>query len=195
MEFKQKSPAGAPVVARAGKPQQRGQTMTPEEFDEAAEYWTERDATSARMPEDELRKAIDAFLGEHQICAMATASADHVRCTPLEYTYRDGKFWIFSEGGLKFHALKENRNVCLAVFEPSYEFGRLESVQVTGTAEVVDPMSEKFSRAAAEKKLTGEKLEQMRTKLHLIEVTPTRIDYLCSTLRKRGFGMRQWIEL
>lgn len=24
MEFKQKSPAGAPVVARAGKPQQRG---------------------------------------------------------------------------------------------------------------------------------------------------------------------------
>ena len=64
--------------------------MTPEEFDEAAEYWTEGDATSARMPEDELRKAIDAFLGEHQICAMATASADLVRCTPLEYTYRDG---------------------------------------------------------------------------------------------------------
>ena len=169
--------------------------MTPEEFDEAAEYWTEGDATSARMPEDELRKAIDAFLGEHQICAMATASADLVRCTPLEYAYRDGKFWIFSEGGLKFHALKENRNVCLAVFEPSYEFGKLESVQVTGTAEVVDPMSEKFSRAAAEKKLTGEKLEKMRTKLHLIEVTPTRIDYLCSTLRKRGFGVRQWIEL
>ena len=169
--------------------------MTPEEFDEAAEYWTERDATSARMPADELRRAIDAFLGEHQICAMATASADLVRCTPLEYTHRDGKFWIFSEGGLKFRALKENRNVCLAVFEPSYEFGRLESVQVTGTAEVVDPMSEKFSRAAAEKKLTGPTLEKMRTKLHLIEVTPTRIDYLCSTLRKRGFGVRQWIEL
>ena len=56
-------------------------------------------------------------------------------------------------------------------------------------------MSEKFSRAAAEKKLTGATLEKMRTKLHLIEVTPTRIDYLCSTLRKRGFGVRQWIEL
>ena len=169
--------------------------MTPEEFDEAAEYWTEGDATSARMPEEELRQAIDAFLGASGVCALATASGDLVRCTPLEYAYRDGKFWIFSEGGLKFRALRENRNVCLAVFEPSYEFGRLESLQVTGTAEVVDPMSEKFSRAAEEKKLTGEKLEKMRTKLHLIEVTPTRIDYLCSTLRKRGFGVRQWIEL
>ena len=85
--------------------------------------------------------------------------------------------------------------MCLAVFEPSYEFGKLESVQATGTAEVVDPMSEKFSRAATEKKLTGATLEKMRTKLHLIEVTPTRFDYLCSTLRKRGFGVRQRIEL
>ena len=195
MELKQKTSGRRIALGRAGQTQRKGHAMTPEEFDEAASYWTDRDATSARMPEDEPRKAIDAFLGEHQICAMATASADLVRCTPLEYAYRDGKFWIFSEGGLKFHALKENRNVCLAVFEPSYEFGKLESVQVTGTAEVVDPMSEKFSRAAAEKKLTGEKLEKMRTKLHLIEVTPTRIDYLCSTLRTRGFGVRQWIEL
>ena len=169
--------------------------MTPEEFDEAADYWTTKDATSVRMPEEDLCNAIDAFLGEHQVCAMASASADLVRCTPLEYTYRDGKFWIFSEGGLKFRALKENRNVCLAVFEPSYEFGKLESVQVTGTAEVVDPMSEKFSRAAADKGLTGATLEKMRSRLHLIEVTPTRIDYLCSALLKRGFGVRQQLEM
>lgn len=169
--------------------------MTPDEFDEAARYWTEREATSARMPREELQQAIDAFLGTRGVCALATASSDLVRCTPLEYAYRDGRFWIFSEGGLKFHALKESRNVCLAVFNPSYEFGKLESVQVTGIAEIVDPTSEEYERAAAARGLTGDALERVRTRLHLIEVTPTRIDYLSSALRKRGFDARQWVEL
>ena len=169
--------------------------MTPEEFDEAASYWTEKGAASARMPEEELRQAIDAFLGASGVCALATASGDLVRCTPLEYAYRDGKFWIFSEGGLKFRALRENRNVCLTVFSPSCEFGKLESAQVTGTAEIVDPTSEKYMRVAEARGLTGEALERMRTRLHLIEVVPTRIDYLCSALKKRGFDARQWIEL
>ena len=85
MEFKQKMPGHRIALGRAGQTQRKGHAMTPEEFDEAAEYWTERDATSARMPEDDLRKAIDAFLGEHQICAMATASAapkSHSALTP-----------------------------------------------------------------------------------------------------------------
>lgn len=169
--------------------------MTPDEFDEAARYWTEKEATSARMPKEELRQAIDAFLGTHGVCALATASSDLVRCTPLEYAYRDGKFWVFSEGGLKFHALKENSRVCLAVFNPSYEFGKLESVQVTGIAEIVDPMREEYTRAAEARGLTGAVLERMRTRLHLIEVAPTRIDYLCSALKKRGFDARQWLDL
>ena len=169
--------------------------MTPDEFDEAARYWTEKEATSARMPKEELRQAIDAFLGTRGVCALATASSDLVRCTPLEYAYRDGRFWIFSEGGLKFHALKANSHVSLAVFNPSYEFGKLESVQVTGTAEIVDPTSEEYTRAAEARGLTGEALKRMRTRLHLIEAVPTRIDYLCSALKKRGFDARQWIEL
>ncbi len=169
--------------------------MTPDEFDEAARYWTEKEATSTRMPREELQQAIDAFLGTRGVCALATASSDLVRCTPLEYAYRDGRFWIFSEGGLKFHALKANSRVCLAVFNPSYEFGKLESVQVTGTAEIVDPMSEEYTRAAEARGLTGAVLERMRTRLHLIEVAPTRIDYLCSALKKRGFDVRQWLDL
>jgi len=169
--------------------------MTPDEFDEAARYWTEKEATSARMPREELQQAIDAFLGTRGVCALATASSDLVRCTPLEYAYRDGRFWIFSEGGLKFHALKESRNVCLAVFNPSYEFGKLESVQVTGIAETVDPTGEEYERAAKARGFSGAVLERMRTRLHLIEVTPTRIDYLSSALRKRGFDARQWVEL
>ena len=43
--------------------------------------------------------------------------------------------------------------------------------------------------------LSGESLERMRTRLHLIEVTPLHIDYFCSALRKRGFDARQWLDL
>ena len=111
-------------------------------FEQAARFWDRKDADSEKMDPAKLREETDKFLLSHKVCALATGTGDMIRCTPLEYTWHDGALWIFSEGGLKFHALKENRNVCLAVFEPSYEFGRLESLQVTGTAEVVDPMSE-----------------------------------------------------
>ncbi len=169
--------------------------MTPEEFEKAAAYWTEREAGAARMPQDELRREVDAFLEAHNTCALACGAGDFVRCTPLEYAYRDGAFWIFSEGGLKFKALAHNLNVCLAVFEPYAGFGKLQSAQVSGVAEVVDPDSDEFAQAAAAKGIKGEALQRVKLMLHLLKVTPTRIDYLSSALKAQGYDSRQWIEL
>ncbi|RRF89236.1 MAG: pyridoxamine 5'-phosphate oxidase family protein [Coriobacteriaceae bacterium] len=168
--------------------------MTPQEFDEAESYWTSREAESKRMPEGELRAAIEAFLASHNTCALACGAGDFVRCTPLEYAYRDGAFWIFSEGGLKFRALRRNANVSLAVFEPYSGFGKLESAQVTGTAAIVDPDDPAFARAAAEKGIPVDMLARMRSRLHLIKVAPSRIDYLCSALKAQGYDPRQWLE-
>ena len=168
--------------------------MTPQELDEAESYWTSREAESKRMPEGELRTAIEAFLASHNTCALACGAGDFVRCTPLEYAYRDGAFWIFSEGGLKFRALRRNANVSLAVFEPYSGFGGLESAQVTGTAAIVDPNDPAFAQAAAEKGIPADMLDRMRSRLHLIKVVPSRIDYLCSALKERGYDPRQWLE-
>ena len=169
--------------------------MTNDEYDEAAAHWTSREAGAARMPADELRGEIDAFLSSHNTCALACGSGDFVRCTPLEYAWRDGAFWIFSEGGLKFRALKENKNVSLAVFEPYGGFGKLASAQVTGAAELIDPEAPEFAEAAAAKGLPAQALPKLRGMLHLIRVRPTRIDYLCSELKSRGYDSRQWLEL
>lgn len=169
--------------------------MTDEEYDEAAAHWTSKEATAKRMPADELRAEIDAFLSSHDTCALACGAGDYVRCTPLEYAWRDGAFWIFSEGGLKFRALKHNKNVSLAVFEPYGGFGRLASAQVTGTAELIDPEAPEFARAAAAKGLSAQALPKLRGMLHLIRVTPSRVDYLCSGLKARGYDPRQWVEL
>lgn len=167
--------------------------MTPEEYRTAANYWTSRENDAGRMPKGELEGAIDAFLGSHNTCALACGSGDFVRCTPLEYSWRNGAFWIFSEGGLKFKALGENKNVSLAVFEPYGGFGKLASAQVTGTAEVVDPESCEFARAAQAKGIRPEALERVKGMLHLIKVAPSRIDFLSSDLKEQGYDSRQWI--
>ena len=42
------------------------------------------------------------------VCALAAGIGDYVRCTLLEYSYHDGEFWIFTEGGEKFIGLERN---------------------------------------------------------------------------------------
>ena len=58
----------------------------------------------------------------------------------MEYSYHDGQFWIFTEGGEKFIGLERNKNVSLAVFEKPPDFGALKSVLVMGTAKLIEPM-------------------------------------------------------
>ena len=168
--------------------------MTPEEFDQAAAYWIDAESSENRIPEDELRAAINTFLSAHNTCALATGVGDFVRCTPLEYAWRDGALWIFSEGGLKFRGLKANKQVSVAVFDPYDGFGKLASAQVTGTAELIDADDPEFAAAAAVKGIPAGALEKLATKLHLIKIVPSRIDYLSSDLKARGYDARQHLE-
>ncbi len=48
------------------------------------------------MPTDQLKSIVGENLSAGSICALATGTGDYVRCTPLEYNYHDGKFWIFT---------------------------------------------------------------------------------------------------
>lgn len=91
--------------------------MTHEEFQAAVNYWKEKDAKSVKMERSKLAEAVEAYIRSKYTGALATGAGDFVRCTPLEYSYHDGFFWIFSEGGEKFIALEKNSNVCLAIFD------------------------------------------------------------------------------
>ena len=119
--------------------------MDSREYESAANYWIEKDAASKHMPREQLEEAIDAFLAAHNTCALATGAGSFVRNTPLEYNYFDGEIWIFSEGGLKFKALAQNKNVCLAIFD-AYGAAPLAGMQIMGTAELVEDWSEEYVR-------------------------------------------------
>ena len=75
------------------------------DYDLAASHWIEKDKASVHMNDAELKEKIDAFIGAHNTCALATASSDMVRNTPIEYNYVDRFFYFFSEGGVKFKCL------------------------------------------------------------------------------------------
>ena len=169
--------------------------MKPEDYKKAINYWSKKE--SKAMPADVLKPAVERFLTDGSVCALATGIGDYVRCTPLEFSYHDGEFWIFTEGGQKFIGLEKNKNVSLAVFDKNPDFGELKSVQVMGTAELVEPMSDKYVAHAEYNKVPVAALEKLADKgepMHLLCITPTKMDVLFSDFKKQGYSSRQKIE-
>ncbi len=91
---------------------------------------------------------------------------------PLEYIWHDGALWIFTEGGLKFRALEDNKNVSAVVFENNPGFGELQSVQIQGTAKIVDLYSDEYNAAAEFRKIPLETLKKFPEPTWLPKIMP-----------------------
>lgn len=168
--------------------------MTEEEFDEAQAFWTEKDKNSSKMAEKDVFKWAENFLESHKVLALATASGEFVRCTPLEYIWLNNALWIFSEGGLKFKALKNNKNVCASIFETNTSFSGLKSLQITGKAELVEPFSNEYLAVAEKRNIPAEALRKLSSPMWLIKIIPEEIICLNSDFKKDGFSSRQIIK-
>lgn len=165
--------------------------MDHEGYIKAAEYWKKKDADSVKMPQDKLLSAVEEYINANNTCALATAAGSFVRCTPIEYTYHDKAFWMFSEGGLKFAALEENKSVCLAIFDKFGSFAGLKGMQVTGAAEIVEPFSKEYNTAAEYRKISLDMLKKLPQPMNLIKVTPSEIEFINSEFKKQGYDTRQ----
>ena len=165
--------------------------MTHEEFKEAAEYWQKKDATAKKLSREVLIAVMEEYIQANNTCALATGSGTIVRCTPIEYSYHAGAFWMLSEGGLKFFTLERNQNVCLAIYDPYDGFGKLNGMQVTGMAEIVEPFCNEYLKAVTFKKIPLEALKKLPSPMHLIKITPKHIDFLNSAFGEQGFCARQ----
>lgn len=166
----------------------------PTDYEQAARYWAEKDAGAKRMERGELLAAAEKFILAHNTCALATGSGGFVRCTPIEYSYAGGCFLMMSEGGLKFRALAENKSVCLAIFDAYDGFGTLGGMQVAGTAQLVEPFSPEYLAHLERRKIPESAVRALNHPMHLIKVTPERIDFLSSAFKKLGFDSRQHID-
>jgi hypothetical protein len=169
--------------------------MTDREFEEAGKYWERYDLKGVKMDPDQLWAAMLEYITAHNTCALATGSGSSVRCTPIEYSYHDGAFWMFSEGGKKFTGLEKNRKVSMAVFDVYAGFGKLKGMQISGEAEFPAPFSEEYVRAAEFRKIPIEALKKLEHPMILIKIIPDRVEYLNSDFKSQGFDSRQSMEL
>lgn len=161
------------------------------DYRKAQNYWKEKEAASVKMDADVLRKKITAYINANNTCALATGADGFIRNTPIEYSYHDGCFWMFSEGGEKFIGLEKNPNVCIAIFDKYAGFGTLKGLQVMGIAQVVEPFSDEYNAHAAVKKIPLSALQKLNPPMNLIKVRPVRADFLNSDFKQDGFDSRQ----
>lgn len=168
--------------------------MEHDEFKEASEYWINKDKGNVKMDRTRLIQEAEAYINANNTCALATGSGCFVRCTPIEYSYFDGRFWMFSEGGLKFVGLEKNSNVCLAIYDKYTGFGKLRGMQVTGIATIIEPFSNEYVKATEHKKIPVEALKKLDHTMNLICIEPTDIDFLNSEFKEQGYSARQHVE-
>jgi hypothetical protein len=172
-----------------------GSKMTHEEFKKAADHWKSKDAAGHAMEKDKLIKAIEDYIRGNNTCALATGEGTFIRCTPIEYAYRKGDFWMFTEGGEKFIGLEKNKNVCLAIYDKYENFGDLKGMQVVGKAEVIEPFSPEYIEAADYKKIPLEALKKLPETMNLLKIVPLRVDFLNTDFKKEGYSSRQELIL
>lgn len=168
--------------------------MNHKEYQQAATYWTMKDTENVKMEQSELLRKAEDYIKANNTCALAVSSGNFVRCTPIEYSYRDGAFWMFSEGGQKFVALENNHHVCLAIYDKYDGFGKLKGMQVTGISDIIEPFSKAYIEMAEYKKISIEALKNLPHTMNLIRIVPLRIDFLNSEFKRNGYASRQFIE-
>ncbi len=167
--------------------------MTHEEFEKAAQYWNNKKETA--MPKEDLEQAVYGYINANNTCVLATGTGDYVRCTPIEYSYHDGMFWMFSEGGEKFIGLEKNENVCLAIYDKYDGAGSLKSLQIMGKAQLIEPFSDTYRSHAEYKKIPIAALEKLQQPMNLICVKPVKIQALFSEFKKNGYSTRQTLQM
>ena len=177
-----------------------GQKLPDDKIEQIKADFETRKAKAKADAEEKLKKTVLEYINSNNTCALATGTGDYVRCTPIEYSYHDGKFWMFSEGGEKFIGLEKNENVCLLVggqitiYDKYDGADNLKSIQVIGKADLVEPFSDTYNKHAKIKKLPVETLKKLASPMNLICVTPVKMEVLFSEFKKNGYSSRQTIK-
>ena len=144
------------------------------------------------MPSDELSREVDAFINRHTTMALSTGGGNRIRCTPLEYLYLNGIFYIISEGGLKFSNILDNSNVSAAIFdEYTGNMQPLAGLQMYGVAEQVAVGSDDYWEILSYRGVTKDILHDLPVTLFVLRIIPMTYEYLNSTFAEAGYDARQ----
>lgn len=172
-----------------------GKFKASEACDIAEKYYYIIKNQGEKIEKEELTKICYKYLSEHNTCALCTGTQDFVRATPLEYLVKDKDLFIMTEGGMKFYGILQNKNVCIAIFESYKGMGKLRGMQITGTAERVEPFSEEYNDIIRQRNLKIEMVKSLPVRMNIIKIKVSKIEYLNSDFKKKGYDNSQVLYL
>ncbi len=178
--------------AKIGIPlENKGNFDTANLTDIAVELTLKFQVPEKHMPRDALREKIEVFIESHHTLALATGKDDWVRCTPLEYIYLNGMFYVITEGGLKWKGLWQNENISASIYDEYHTMANLKGMQMTGKASYVEIMSDEYQQVLLKSQLPLKKIDALSISLYLIRITPVKYEILNSDFKKDGFDVKQ----
>lgn len=147
------------------------------------------------MPKEALKKEIDHFIIRHNMMALSTGSGTYERCSPIEYIYRHGCFYIITEGGNKFRGLLQNPQVSVGIYDEYKGMNQLGGLQIMGMASIVPYRSETYLEMMNQKGVKEQALSQLAIELYMVEIKPISMEFLYSPLKQQGYDAKQRLLL
>lgn len=148
-----------------------------------------------RLPKEELKNYIGEYIKENNTLVLATGKEDFVRATPIEYIYYKNKFYMITEGGLKFVGIYENRNVSMGIYKDYKNMNDIQGMQITGTCEIIKKDSEEYKEILNVKGINIENLEKLPVTMNMIKVKPTKYEFIDSKFKKMGYDVKQILRV
>lgn len=148
-----------------------------------------------RLPKEELKIYIGEYIKENNTLVLATGKEDFVRATPIEYIYYKNKFYMITEGGLKFVGIYENRNVSMGIYKDYKNMNDIQGMQITGTCEIIKIDSEEYKEILNVKGINIENLEKLPVTMNMIKVKPTKYEFIDSKFKKMGYDVKQILRV
>ena len=146
---------------------------------------------TAPMEKDKLRAEIEKFIIEHNTMALATAHDGVPRCSPVEYQYLDGKFYIVTEGGQKFAGILQNGRASIGIYNNYTSMGSVYGMQITATVQIVPLFSQEYNKVFEKRGISQETIKKLPISLYVISLTPRKYEVINSDFKKLGYDPKQ----
>ena len=146
-----------------------------------------------KMPEEELKKEIRAFLKERKVIVLCTCSNNVPRATPMDF-YMDKKsddfiIYVGPAPGRKVQNIEENPYVSIGIYTPM-DTGKIQGMQITASGH--DRLI--FLREEDEGFEHAQKLVRGKRKI-ILKIVPDIIELLDYSFLSRGYDRMQVLEL
>jgi len=149
------------------------------------------EASKSLVPAAELLAQIEEVIASERYCTLCTGFGSEVRGSVISQVYRDGGFYFFCEGSLKYATLLRNDNVCVTIVKEHRGQPHPAALQIFGKARIIYPDSDEYRAFTETRGSNYERIIKGRILLNGIKMEIESVTMYWSHWRKLGYHPRQ----